>query len=172
MPIIESGISQHAEDAAYLWLLRDAACHEPHYRLKDLAKLNDRVEAHRDGLRIAGGKGRDVCAGVWTMKDSCENFATSELASESSDPNRIEAVLEIAASAPELSRGAVSALGPGFETHRSPARIRGYKPSPHRPCGERCTPQRPRGRPCWRSGQRGPTAQGPCSESGGAVGPH
>jgi hypothetical protein len=38
MPIVESVIAQHAEEAAFLWLLRDAACQEPHYLVKDLAK--------------------------------------------------------------------------------------------------------------------------------------
>jgi uncharacterized protein (TIGR02270 family) len=111
MPIIESIIAQHAEEAAFLWLLRDAACHEPHYRLKDLAKLDDRVEAHIDGLRIAGDEGRSVCEEVWALKDAGEIFAASELAFESSDHSWISKVLEAAASAPELSRGAVSALG-------------------------------------------------------------
>ncbi len=48
-PIIE----QHAEEAAFLWLQRNAAIHEPHYSLKDIAHLDDRLEAHIDGLRIA-----------------------------------------------------------------------------------------------------------------------
>ncbi|MBI5017326.1 MAG: TIGR02270 family protein [Deltaproteobacteria bacterium] len=111
MPIIEKVIAQHAEEAAFLWLLRDAACREPHYRLKDLAKLDDRVEAHLDGLRIAGEEGLEVCKGVWAMEDAGEVFAASELAFEGSDPERIASVLGVAASAPELSRGAVSALG-------------------------------------------------------------
>lgn len=111
MPIIETVIAQHAEEAAFLWLLRDAACGESHYRLKDLAKLDDRVEAHLDGLRIAGDEGRPVCEEVWALEDAGEVFAASELAFENSDPELIARALEAAASAPELSRGAVSALG-------------------------------------------------------------
>jgi uncharacterized protein (TIGR02270 family) len=111
MPIIESIITQHAEEAAFLWLLRDAACHEPHYSLKDLAKLDDRVEAHLDGLRIAGYEGRAVYNEVWAMEDAGEIFAASEMAFESSDPDRIDRVLKIAASTPKLSRGVISALG-------------------------------------------------------------
>ncbi len=42
-PIIESIVTQHAEEAAFLWLLRDSAIQEPHYSLKGLAKLDDRV---------------------------------------------------------------------------------------------------------------------------------
>ena len=47
MPIVESVITQHAEEAAFLWLLRDASSGQPHFRLMDLAKLDGRVEAHR-----------------------------------------------------------------------------------------------------------------------------
>jgi uncharacterized protein (TIGR02270 family) len=111
MPIIESIITHHAEESAFLWLLRHAACHAPHYSLKDLAKLDDRLEAHLDGLRIAGGKSGAVYNEVWAMAEAGEIFAASELAFEAADPDRIDRVLEIAASTPELSRGVISALG-------------------------------------------------------------
>jgi len=45
---------QHAEEASFLWLLRHAAVTRPHYSLADLSKLDNRVEAHLNGLRIAG----------------------------------------------------------------------------------------------------------------------
>jgi hypothetical protein len=35
--IIPSVVMQHAEEAAFLWLLRDAAVSAPHYSLADLA---------------------------------------------------------------------------------------------------------------------------------------
>lgn len=44
--IIAEIVSQHVEEAAFLWLLRSNAIRQPHYALKDLAKLDDRVEAH------------------------------------------------------------------------------------------------------------------------------
>jgi len=52
--VVEEIIEKHAEDTAYLWLQRDAAVREPHYSLADLARLDNRVEANIDGLRIAG----------------------------------------------------------------------------------------------------------------------
>ncbi len=61
MPIIPTIIEQHAEDAAFNWLLRDRAVSEPHYDLADLAHLDDRVEANIDGLRIAGDEGWEIC---------------------------------------------------------------------------------------------------------------
>ena len=40
---IEVIVAQHASEAAFLWMLRDAAVYAPHYALKDLARLDDRV---------------------------------------------------------------------------------------------------------------------------------
>ena len=61
MPIIPVIIEQHAEEASFLWLLRDSAVNESHYSLSDLANLDNRVEAHLDGLRIAGDEGWETC---------------------------------------------------------------------------------------------------------------
>jgi hypothetical protein len=56
--IIEDIVTQHAE-AAFLWHLRNIAISRPDYNLKDLTELDDRVDAHLDGLRRSrqqGGK--------------------------------------------------------------------------------------------------------------------
>ncbi|WP_394325649.1 TIGR02270 family protein [Pseudomonas chlororaphis] len=53
-------IDQHAEEAGFLALLRDQAMRAPHYDLDDVGKLDERIEAHLDGLRIAGLPGLDA----------------------------------------------------------------------------------------------------------------
>ena len=53
-------VEQHAEEAAFLWLLRDKAVDAPHYKRHHLARLDERVEAHVDGLRVAGEAGREI----------------------------------------------------------------------------------------------------------------
>ncbi len=53
-------VEQHAEEAAFLWLLRDKAVDAPHYARRHLARLDERVEAHVDGLRVAGEAGREI----------------------------------------------------------------------------------------------------------------
>ena len=55
--IVHEVVSQHAEEASFLWLLRHGAVSQPHYSIADLSKLDNRVEAHLDGLRIAGESG-------------------------------------------------------------------------------------------------------------------
>ncbi|WP_339137049.1 MAG: hypothetical protein WGN25_03685 [Candidatus Electrothrix sp. GW3-4] len=72
---IEDIITQHAEDAAFLWLLRDSAVYEPHYDLKDLAELDNRVEAHLDGLRIAGDVGWEICKDALSYQEPGEAFS-------------------------------------------------------------------------------------------------
>ncbi len=109
--IIPHIIDQHAEESAFLWLLRSYAVHAPHYRLKDLAKLDNRVEAHLDGLRIAGAEGWDLCEQALKIGEAGELFAAGLLALETRDQQKIAKVIEVAETAGETSKGLVSAFG-------------------------------------------------------------
>jgi len=109
--VIESIVEQHAEEAAFLWLLRDAAVQAPHYSLNDLADLDERVEAHIDGLRVAGDAGWSICVNALEQEEPGEVFAAAVLAFESGQDQRIKMVLEVVATDPVLSRGLISALG-------------------------------------------------------------
>ena len=110
-PVISSIVSQHAEEAAFLWLLRSNAVSAPHYSLKDLAKLDGRVEAHLDGLRVAGEAGWELCKAGLGNEENGEVFAASVMAFESGVESRIQAVFEAIEKTPELCNGAVSGLG-------------------------------------------------------------
>ncbi len=111
MTVIPIIIEQHAEEAAFNWLLRDAAVNAPHYSLDDLAKLDNRVEAHIDGFRIAGNEGWEICKESLSWEEAGEVFAAAVLAFESGDNDRIQSVLEAGCESQEVSRGIVSALG-------------------------------------------------------------
>lgn len=106
--INEQVVAQHAEEAAFLWMLRDRAVRAPHYDLKDLAALDERVEAHLDGLRVAGTYGWKLCEGALASGPG-EMFAAAVLACGSERADLIEKVLAV--SSPELERPLVSALG-------------------------------------------------------------
>jgi uncharacterized protein (TIGR02270 family) len=106
-PIIE----QHAEEAAFLWPQRDAAIHEPHYSLKDIAHLDDRLEAHIDGLRIAGETGWEICKQALALNEPGEVFVAALLAFEGDDGQLVDEVLKVAIEAPENWRALISALG-------------------------------------------------------------
>ncbi len=111
MTVIPTIIEQHAEEAAFLWLQRDAAVREPHYNLKDLTKLDDRGEANIDGLRIAGDAGWEICKQALELEEPGEIFAASVLAFEGGDAQRIETVVAVGAASEETWRGLVSAFG-------------------------------------------------------------
>ncbi|CBK41725.1 conserved protein of unknown function [Nitrospira defluvii] len=109
--IIAAIVTQHAEEAAFLWLLRSNATRQPHYALKDLAKLDGRVEAHVDGLRVAGEPGWELCKAALGNEEAGEVFAASVMAFESGIESRIQAILEAVEKTPELSKGLISAFG-------------------------------------------------------------
>ncbi|MEN3332474.1 MAG: hypothetical protein V7641_1839 [Blastocatellia bacterium] len=109
--IIEGVVSQHAEEAAFLWLLREAAIDLPNYSLTDLAELDMRLEANLEGLRIGGEAGWEICKRALDKGDAGEVFAAAILAFESGNVARIQEVLESGSCVPELSKGIASALG-------------------------------------------------------------
>ena len=107
----EDVISQHAEEAVFLWTLRERAVTEPHYDLDDISRLDERVEAHLDGLRLAGDLG-------WTFsKANLENlgpgevFVASIVAFGAGHRDRMREALLAAVVSPEATSGLISALG-------------------------------------------------------------
>lgn len=105
-------VTQHAEEASFLWLLRDRAVLAPHYRPFELKRLDERIEAHIEGLRVAGDDGWKI---AWQQAEDKpepgELFAAGVLAFESGDAKKIEQVLTLAVSKPELSRSVASSIG-------------------------------------------------------------
>ncbi len=108
LKVIPEIVSQHAEEAAFLWGQRANAVHAPHYLLNDLIRLDGRVEAHLDGLRVNGDP-------AWELIKAVDGpgavFAAAVLALESGKDERIGFVLEKGAATPAASRGLTSALG-------------------------------------------------------------
>ena len=111
MGIIPEIISQHAEESAFLWRLRDRAVDEPHYRLKQLTALDERVEAHLDGLRIAGDAGWDLLVDELKWEAPGEIFAAAAIALEGGVEARIQRALSAALPDRALRRAFASALG-------------------------------------------------------------
>jgi uncharacterized protein (TIGR02270 family) len=111
MKVIDSIVSQHAEETALLWMLRRAAVTSSNYGLGDLAKLDGRIEAHLDGLRVAGEAGWRFCEAQLLRGEAGEVFAASIMGFESGQPERIGRVLAVVQEAPETVEGVVSALG-------------------------------------------------------------
>ncbi len=110
MTRVRAVVEIHVEEASFLWLLRDDAVVAPH-RFGQFSRLDTRLDAHLDGLRIAGDASWKIAARELAWKEPGEVFAAAVLAFESGIRERIDAVLGVAAPDRELVRGAISALG-------------------------------------------------------------
>jgi uncharacterized protein (TIGR02270 family) len=110
--VIQPVVAQHAEEAAFLWLLRNGAVRAPHYKLWELTRLDQRVEAHLDGLRTAGDAGWELAAQqLQEHPEPGESFAAGVLALERGALERTTQVIDLGTATPEASRGLISALG-------------------------------------------------------------
>lgn len=110
IPII---LTQHAEDAAVLWERRKRAVDAPHYNQMYLARLDEQLEAHVDGLRVAGVAGwEEAVAAFEAIGGGGEIFTASTLAFGHDDPSRIPAVIEMIKTDPSaLLSPAASGIG-------------------------------------------------------------
>ena len=104
-------IEHHARDAAFLWHIRDAAVYSPAFDLEALHRLDDRVDAHIDGLRIAGDIGWKICKAQLANSGAGEVFTATVLAVDRADVRALAAVLAHSARSPTAARGIVSGLG-------------------------------------------------------------
>lgn len=110
IPVI---LDLHVEDAAMLWLRRDIAVNAPHYDRIFLSRLDEQLEAHVDGLRVAGPAGWDHAkAGFDANPEPGEFFSLASLAIGSGDAERIETVIDALRDNPdELLKPFQSAVG-------------------------------------------------------------
>lgn len=107
--VLETIIARHAEDAAFLWLLRSRAITGTAHCIDKMRALDERVDAHLDGLRVAGEHGWRCCVEQlrrWGEPD--EVFVAAYLAFEQAGAQRWSEVLEHAED-PEVERAIVGA---------------------------------------------------------------
>jgi len=83
----------------------------PAYTLDDLTELDERLEAHLDGLRLAGEEAWQVCQQEFGWGDPGEIFTGAIIAFGSQRETWISQLLEYAAESPRQMRAVVSALG-------------------------------------------------------------
>ena len=107
----EAVVAQHAEEAAFLWTVRERAAGEAHYSLRDLATLDARVAAHIDGLMLSGEIARGICEANLDVAGPGEVFALAVTAYEVGDRERMRVALQSASVSRVLRSGLVSALG-------------------------------------------------------------
>ena len=109
--MITTILDQHAEEAAFLAGLRSYAVGAPHYDLAHLGDLDERIEAHLDGLRIAGLKGLHLLLEQLTPHAQGEVFAVAALALRLGNESALETLYQHLHANPEGEAFLVAALG-------------------------------------------------------------
>ena len=89
-------VEKHSENAASLWLIRDSAVDGSSFRLADLVRFDERVEANVDGLRVAERNGWTASLGQLEEGGAGDFFSAGVLALESGDPGRLDQIIEVA----------------------------------------------------------------------------
>jgi uncharacterized protein (TIGR02270 family) len=108
--ILEDVVQEHAEEAAFLWQQREMAVRAPDFDIEDIAESDERVEAHLDGLRIAGESSWDIAKEIgWDLGG--EFFTGMWLALEHGRTEWIREMMEAAEDDAEATSGVVSAFG-------------------------------------------------------------
>lgn len=111
-PVIVPLVARHAEDAAFYWSQLDGADQSPQIGFNRLAHFNRLLDAHLDGLRVAGPAGRQAAfAALERWKKPGEAFVCCWFAAGYEDEQPLADLLELVGKRPdELLRGVVSAL--------------------------------------------------------------
>lgn len=108
--MIKQILEQHAAEAAVLWIPRDVAARAPNYTLADLEEVDERLEAHLDGLRLGGDDAWAIAKKALASPLPGRVFVAGVLAAEQVSAERLAVVLD-AATEPPLARALASALG-------------------------------------------------------------
>lgn len=111
MKSIPSVLDQHAEEASFLAILRDYAVGAPNYDLTHLAALDNRIDAHLDGLQIAGLQGLNLLLEQLRPGASGEVFAATVLAFRMGNSAALSTLGEHLRGNPDGERFFTAALG-------------------------------------------------------------
>jgi uncharacterized protein (TIGR02270 family) len=109
--VIQDVVSQHAEEAAFLWSQRSRAVADPAYTLRSLEALDERIEAHLDALRIAGDAGWALCRARLENSEGGEVFPLAILAFGAGHRERMLDALTVGCVSASSRHGLISALG-------------------------------------------------------------
>jgi uncharacterized protein (TIGR02270 family) len=109
-------VEQHSENAASLWVTRDIAVGPSSYRLLDLIRLDGRIEANIDGLRVAATSGWSPSIDELKRGGAGDYFVAGVLALESNDSGRFDQITEQAYAAAAVAAG--EPYHPAYDTWR------------------------------------------------------
>ncbi|MHC2300751.1 hypothetical protein [Rhizobium mongolense] len=92
-PVLREIVRQHAEQAAFLWTVYDYHLLHPDENSdmdeERLARLVERLEAHLDGLRVAGEAGREIAQALYNENPEPGELFVLRMLSEGAEALRI-----------------------------------------------------------------------------------
>jgi uncharacterized protein (TIGR02270 family) len=109
-PSLKQVLIEHLEEASFVWVQRNAAVSAPNYSPKQFADLDERLEAHIDGLRVGGIDGWKLAQEVLDSGMPEDFFPASVLAIEDTG-QRFEYILTRAFGIQQVVPAVISALG-------------------------------------------------------------
>jgi uncharacterized protein (TIGR02270 family) len=110
-PIIVNVVTQHVEDAASLRHVRSVLVRAPHVGLLQLGRLDERIEAHLDGVRVAGEGGTALARTALEQAEVGSIFTVMVGAIERHDVDEVRRMLALRDAMPQAARAAASAVG-------------------------------------------------------------
>jgi uncharacterized protein (TIGR02270 family) len=97
--VLQSVVRRHASDSAFAWEQHEHASLSHRFRLSDLAKIDDQIQAHLRGLSLAGDEGWAVCDAA-IEEGPGELFAAAWVALSSAKDQRLTRVLDACIATP------------------------------------------------------------------------
>ncbi len=104
-------VHQHAEESAVLRNVRSVLLDAPHVNLFQLSRLDNRLEAHLDGLAVAGEFGWSLCEAALENPGTGEVFVATVRAVEDRNLLGLEKLVALVEALPDSQPGYISAFG-------------------------------------------------------------
>lgn len=109
--VLVNVVEEHAFEAAFAWSARDLAASSRAYELVELCELDDKLECHLEGLRLAKDVGWELCFELIEDEEPGAIFPATVLAVERADWDAFSKILDVAAERKGGDRELISALG-------------------------------------------------------------
>lgn len=106
-PVILGILEEHLSELDFLWEQRERFVLSPEWTLKELSKLEERAEAHWDGLRIGAGHSVDIARPLLTADETGAATAATFVLMSFDLPDLDREVLQALKTAPPKSRNGV-----------------------------------------------------------------
>jgi len=109
--VIAEVVEQHVEEAASLADLRCFHVRAPHVNLEHLARLDERLAAHLDGIAVAGDAGWKCSEEALAAGRPGNLFAAAVPVIQAHNEKRLQTLLALAEASADARTGLLSALG-------------------------------------------------------------